>query len=90
MSSIRSMNVRCISRSEHPIFTTMKTKPIISNEAAAEPVAPQLPRQLGANHSDTASRPRKHHNNFKQSCDLREDRGVRQFKAQPKNQPKRG
>lgn len=46
-----------------------------------------LPRKLGANHSDTAARPRKHHNNFKQSCDLREDRGVRQLKSNPKNKP---
>ncbi|WP_395741753.1 hypothetical protein [Prosthecobacter sp.] len=52
--------------------------------------APPLPRQLGANHSDTARRPRKHHNNFKQSNDLREDRGIRQLKASPKAQSNRG
>ena len=42
---------------------------------------PKLPRKLGANHSETAARPRKHDNNFKQSCDLREDRGIRQIKT---------
>jgi hypothetical protein len=40
-----------------------------------------LPRKLGANHSETADRPRKHHNNFKQSKDLREDRDIRQIKT---------
>lgn len=60
----------------------MKTKPDTSSSASE---ATPLPRKLGANHSDAAARPRKHHNNFKQSVDLREDRGVRQFKASPKN-----
>ncbi len=46
-----------------------------------------LPRKLGANHNETASKPRKHHNNFQQSCDLREDRGIRQLKSSPKNRP---
>lgn len=49
-----------------------------------------LPRKLGANHGETASRPRKHHNNFKQSKDIREDRGIRQIKASPKAQSARG
>lgn len=66
----------------------MKTKPI-PTEAPAAGGAP-LPRQLGANHADTAKRPRKHHNNFKQSTDLREDRGIRQLKAGPKAQSNRG
>jgi len=53
----------------------------------AEPTAPitPLPRKLGADHSETAAHPRKHHKNFKQSVDLREDRGVRQQKSAPKN-----
>ncbi len=64
----------------------MKTKPTsINNPAPAADVSvPSLPRKLGANHSDTAARPRKHDNNFKQSCDLHEDRGVRQMKTAPK------
>ena len=56
--------------------------------APAPESAVPLPRKLGANHSDTAAHPRKHHNNFKQSVDLREDRGIRQFKASPKNKVK--
>ena len=32
----------------------------------------------------------KHDNNFKQSKDLREDRGIRQLKASPKSQSARG
>ncbi|WP_395739868.1 hypothetical protein [Prosthecobacter sp.] len=66
----------------------MKTTPD-SADAAASGSAP-LPRKLGANHSDTAKRPRKHHNNFKQSKDLREDRGIRQLKASPKALSNRG
>jgi len=66
----------------------MKT-PSAPNDAAPAGSAP-LSRQLGANHSDTAKRPRKHHNNFKQSNDLREDRGIRQLKASPKAQSNRG
>ena len=45
---------------------------------------PSLHRKLGANHGETATRARKHHNNFKQSADIREDRGIRQFKMNPK------
>ena len=45
---------------------------------------PALPRKLGANRNETAARPRKHHNNFKQSKDIREDRGIRQAKTNPK------
>lgn len=66
----------------------MKTKPIPAEAPAAG--STPLPRQLGANHSDTAKRPRKHHNNFKQSTDLQEDRGIRQLKAGPKAQSSRG
>lgn len=70
----------------------MKTKSTSSKDKApaVETKAPALPRKLGANHSDTAKRPRKHDNNFKQSKDLREDRGVRQLKASPKNRPQKG
>ena len=68
----------------------MKTKTTSTNEAVAEATAPLLPRKLGANHSETAKRPRKHDNNFKQSKDLREDRGIRQLKASPKSQTARG
>lgn len=49
------------------------------NEDTDKPKTPQ--RKLGANHSEIAARPRKHDNNFKQSKDLREDRGVRQMKT---------
>ncbi len=58
--------------------------------AEAGKAARPLPRKLGANHGDTASKPRKHHNNFKQSCDLREDRGIRQLKSSPKGRPLNG
>jgi hypothetical protein len=63
--------------------TSKSTPPPAATESTAN--APKLPRKLGANHSETAARPRKHHSNFKQSCDLREDRGIRQIKSQPKN-----
>ncbi|MHB1082907.1 MAG: hypothetical protein ACYC67_26160 [Prosthecobacter sp.] len=69
----------------------MKTKTTTTaTTPAAEAPAKPLPRKLGANHSETAERPRKHDNNFKQSKDLREDRGVRQLKASPKSQSARG
>ena len=67
----------------------MKTKTTATN-ATPEVTAKPLPRKLGANHSETAKRPRKHDNNFKQSKDLREDRGIRQLKASPKSQSARG
>lgn len=67
----------------------MKTKTTATNATTEAPAKP-LPRKLGANHSETAKRPRKHDNNFKQSKDLREDRGVRQLKASPKSQSARG
>ncbi len=68
----------------------MKTKAILSSDTAPEATVKPLPRKLGANHSETAKRPRKHDNNFKQSKDLREDRGIRQLKASPKSQSARG
>ena len=68
----------------------MDIEPNPPSHLTSEGASPRLPRQLGANHSDTAKRPRKHHNNFKQSNDLREDRGIRQWKARPKSQSARG
>lgn len=68
----------------------MKTKTTSTSNTAPESKKPLLPRKLGANHSETAQRPRKHDNNFKQSKDLREDRGIRQLKAGPKSQSARG
>ena len=62
----------------------MKPKSIPSTDSNPESEKTPLPRKLGANHSETAARPRKHHNNFKQSTDLREDRGIRQMKTAPK------
>lgn len=62
-----------------------KTTSPTDEVSVPSPTATRLPRKWGANHSDTASRPRKHHNNFKQSADIREDRGVRQVKFEPKN-----
>lgn len=56
----------------------------------ARPGSALLPRKLGANHGETAGRPRKHHHNFKQSKDIREDRGIRQIKASPKAPSARG
>lgn len=69
---------------------TTTTATTTTAEAAAEAAAKPLPRKLGANHSETAKRPRKHDNNFKQSKDLREDRGIRQLKSSPKSQSARG
>lgn len=69
----------------------MKTKTATTpTTAAAKAAAKPLPRKLGADHSETAKRPRKHDNNFKQSKDLREDRGIRQLKSGPKSQSARG
>jgi hypothetical protein len=47
-------------------------------------IPPVMPRKLGADHADSATHARKHHSNFKQSADIREDRGVRQMKVSPK------
>jgi hypothetical protein len=68
----------------------MKTKTTSTSDTVPETTAKPLPRKLGANHSETAKRPRKHDNNFKQSKDLREDRGIRQLKASPKAKSARG
>lgn len=62
----------------------MKKKATTTETKAPEPVAKPLPRKLGANHSETAKRPQKHDNNFKQSRDIREDRGIRQIKNSPR------
>ncbi|MBN8422119.1 MAG: hypothetical protein J0L73_24605 [Verrucomicrobia bacterium] len=69
---------------------TKTTKTTTTTPTAAEAPAKPLPRKLGADHSETAKRPRKHDNNFKQSKDLREDRGIRQLKSGPKSQSARG
>lgn len=64
----------------------MKPKSIPTDEPVPAPEAtpPTLPHKLGANHGDPAKKARKRDNNFKQSCDLREDRGIRQMKTNPK------
>jgi hypothetical protein len=62
-------------------YGTMKT-PIRTTQS--EPVPKPVQRKLGANHGDLAPKPRKHHSNFKQSNDLREDRGIRQIKSERK------
>jgi hypothetical protein len=41
----------------------------------------QHPHKLGAKRNETAVKPRKHAENFKQSRDVREDRSRRQIKA---------
>ena len=43
--------------------------------------AAKLPHKLGANQKETAIKPQKRDANFKQSRDIREDRGERQIKA---------
>lgn len=68
----------------------MKTNTTPADASSPSSEKPKLPRKLGANHSDTAKRPRKHDNNFKQSNDLREDRGIRQLKSAPKGGAKMG
>jgi hypothetical protein len=65
----------------------MKKQTISTNEPSPAADAPVLPRKPGANHSETAKKPAKKDNNFKQSKDLREDRGIRQAKTSPKNRP---
>lgn len=63
----------------------MKTKTIPTDSISDDAPTTPMPRKLGADHSETADHARKHDNNFKQSKDLREDRGVRQMKFSPKN-----
>ncbi len=41
----------------------------------------KLPHKLGANQKEEAAKPRKHDANFKQTRDVREDRGERQLKT---------
>ncbi len=41
----------------------------------------ELPRKLGDNRNETAAKPRPLDKNFKQSRDIREDRGERQMKT---------
>lgn len=41
----------------------------------------KVPHKLGANQKEAAAKPRKHDANFKQSRDVREDRGERQLKT---------
>ena len=50
-----------------------------------KPKTPAPPHKLGANQKETAVKAVKHDANFKQSRDIREDRGTRQMKTAPKN-----
>jgi hypothetical protein len=68
----------------------MKTKATPTDAVSDDAPTTLLPRKLGADHSETATHPRKHDNNFKQSKDLREDRGIRQLKSSPKNHSSHG
>ena len=43
--------------------------------------ADKVTYKLGANSTEPAAKPRKHDPNFKQSRDVREDRGERQMKT---------
>jgi len=43
-------------------------------------------RKLGSKRNELAKHPRKLEKNFKQSRDVREDRGIRQMKSSSKNQ----
>lgn len=43
-----------------------------------------MPRKYGADHNESMTHPRKRHANFKQSADIREDRGIRQSKTKRK------
>jgi len=45
-------------------------------------------RKLGSKRNEAAKHPRKLDSNFKQSRDVREDRGTRQMKSSPKDQGK--
>ena len=49
------------------------------------PKAAKTPHKLGANQKEPAVKTVKHDANFKQSRDIREDRGTRQMKTGPKN-----
>jgi hypothetical protein len=67
----------------------MKKKATSSKAAASakKPKAAVASHKLGLDRSEIAKRPRQLDKNFKQSRDVREDRGVRQLKSGPKNQP---
>jgi hypothetical protein len=66
----------------------MKKKSTSSKSSAAVTKTKESPlaHKLGANRGETAKRQRKLDKNFKQSRDVREDRGIRQVKMDPKNQ----
>jgi hypothetical protein len=63
-----------------------KGTPSKSSTAVTKTKESTLPHKLGANRGEAAKRQRKLDKNFKQSRDVREDRGVRQVKMDPKNQ----
>jgi len=46
-----------------------------------------IPHKLGANRKEIARKSRKHHPNFAQSRDIREDRGERQTKLAFRQRP---
>ena len=46
-----------------------------------KPKTAKVPHKLGANRKETAKKARAHDANFKQSRDVREDRGERQIKT---------
>ena len=50
-----------------------------------KPKATKTPHKLGANQKEAAVKSAKHDANFKQSRDIREDRGTRQMKTGAKN-----
>jgi len=56
--------------------------------AERTPAVSVAPRKLGSDRRGTAVKPRKIDKNFKQSKDVREDRGTRQFKTGAKNRAK--
>ncbi len=56
----------------------MKAKPA---KAAAKKVAPKATKKLGPDRNEKAVKPIVHDDNFKQSRDIREDRGRRQMKT---------
>lgn len=52
----------------------------MARESVVKARTDKVDYKLGANRTEEAARPRKHHANFKQSRDVREDRGERQIK----------
>jgi hypothetical protein len=67
----------------------MKKKTASSkNTKAKNPQTAVVTHKLGSKRNETAKKPRQLDKNFKQSRDVREDRGVRQKKSSPKNQGK--